>query len=485
MKKAQLESTNCCKLVLPKNLQQKEIPVSEMNITQCLFFPEQFEKPVVVKFDEPCSSSDGGALLLKGADQKLDLTGKLSAILIDRRQAGKVRHTFTELIQQRVYGLASGYADANDAARIGNDPVFKMLLDRSPVDGESLSSQSTLSRFENSVGARALFRMGEKLAETVLERHRRRLKKKAKRVTIDLDPTDDPTHGTQQQTFFNAFYDTYCYLPVIGFVSFNDEPDQYLVAAVLRPGNATAKDGAIAILRRLIRLIRRKFPEAVIDVRLDGGFACPELFDFLDDERRLEYVCGLPKNSVLVSEAEALMKTARVLSEKKEETAHVYGECRYEAGTWDAERRVIIKAEVTRNPGREPKDNPRFVVTNKKQKPKRIYERAYCKRGEIENRLKELHHGMEIDRTSCTKFFANQFRVLLTAAAYVLLQEIRLQAKHTSLARAQVSTLREKLLKVSARIEESVRRIVIHLPATFAYVSEWTSIAKRIGATTG
>ncbi len=459
--------------------------MSEMNITQCLFFPEQFEKPVVVKFDEPCSSSDGGALLLKGADQKLDLSGKLSAILIDRRQAGKVRHTFTELIQQRVYGLASGYADANDAARLGDDPVFKMLLDRSPVSGDSLSSQSTLSRFENSVGARALFRMGEKLAETVLERHRRRLKKKAKRVTIDLDPTDDPTHGTQQQTFFNAFYDTYCYLPVIGFVSFNDEPDQYLVAAVLRPGNATAKDGAIAILRRLIRLIRGKFPEAVIDVRLDGGFACPELFDFLDDERRLEYVCGLPKNSVLAGEAEALMKTARVLSEKKEETAHVYGECMYEAGTWDAERRVIIKAEVTRNPGREPKDNPRFVVTNKKQKPKRIYERAYCKRGEIENRLKELHHGMEIDRTSCPKFFANQFRVLLTAAAYVLLQEIRLQAKHTGLARAQVSTLREKLLKVSARIEESVRRIVIHLPATFAYVSEWTSIAKRIGATIG
>jgi len=466
-------------------LQQKEIPVSEMNITQCLFFPEQFEKPVVVKFDEPCSSSDGGALLLKGADQKLDLSGKLSAILIDRREAGKVRHTFTELIQQRVYGLASGYADANDAARIGNDPVFKMLLDRSPVSGDSLSSQSTLSRFENSVGARGLYRMGEKLADTVLKRHRRRLKKKAKRVTIDLDPTDDPTHGTQQQTFFNAYYDSYCYLPVIGFVSFNDEPDQYLVAAVLRPGNAAAKDGAIAILRRLIRLIRGKFPEAVIDVRLDGGFACPELFDFLDDERRLEYVCGLPKNSVLAGEAEALMKTARVLSKKKEETAHVYGECRYEAGTWDAERRVIIKAEVTRNPGREPKDNPRFVVTNKKQKPKRIYERAYCKRGEIENRLKELHHGMEIDRTSCPKFFANQFRVLLTAAAYVLLQEIRLQAKHTGLARAQVSTLREKLLKVSARIEESVRRIVIHLPATFAYVSEWTSIAKRIGATIG
>ncbi len=223
----------------------------------------------------------------------------------------------------------------------------------------------------------------------------------------------------------------------------------------------------------------------MIDVRLDGGFACPELFDFLDDERRLEYVCGLPKNSALAGEAEALMKTARVLSKKKEETAHVYGECRYEAGTSDAERRVIIKAEVTRNPGREPKDNPRFVVTNKKRKPKRVYERACCKRGEIENRLKELHHGMEIDRTSCPKFFTNQFRVLLTAAAYVLLQEIRLQARHTSLARAQVSTLREKLLKVSARIEESVRRIVIHLPATFAYVSEWTSIAKRIGATIG
>src|SRR5258705_740663 len=162
-----------------------------MNITQCLFFPEQFEKPVVVKFDEPYSSSDGGSVLLKGADQKLDLTGKLSATLVDRREAGKVRHTFTELIQQRVYGLASGYADANDAARLGDDPVFKMLLDRSPVSGDSLSSQSTLSRFENSVGARGLYRMGEKLAERGLERHRARLKEKSQRGTIDLGPKAD------------------------------------------------------------------------------------------------------------------------------------------------------------------------------------------------------------------------------------------------------------------------------------------------------
>jgi hypothetical protein len=459
--------------------------VSGRNITQCLILPEVFDKTTYIKFDEPHSSSDGGALLLKAADQKLRLTSRIASVLKDVRQAGKVKHTLLELIQQRVYGLASGYADANDAARIGDDPVFKMLLDRSPIGEETLSSQATLSRFENSFGPREMYRMGETLAEAVLRRHRRRLKKHVKRVTIDLDPTDDPTHGAQQMSFFNGHYDTYCYLPVLGFVSFNDEPDQYLVAAVLRPGNVKEKEGAIGILRRLIALIREKFSGVVIEVRLDGGFACPELFEYLDSEKQIEYVCAMAKNAVLEREAEALMGKVRTLSEKSGKTEHLYGECIYRAGTWKRERRVIFKAEVVRNPGREAKDNPRFVVTNKKQGSRRLYKRNYCMRGEIENRIKELHHGMEIDRTSCTKFWANQFRVLMTAAAYALLQEIRLQAKDTSLGRAQVSTLREKLLKLSARVEESVRRIVIHLPETFAYKSEWTKIAKRMGATGG
>ncbi len=451
-------------------------------ITQCLIFPEIFEQPIHFKFDEPHSSSDGGALLLKAADQKLQLTSALSACLVDGRQAAKVKHPIEDLLRQRIYGLASGYADANDAARLAHDPVFKLLLDRAPLDGPELSSQPTLSRFENHIGPKDNYRLGTALAETIINRHQRRRHRKAKRVTIDLDTTDDPTHGQQEFTFFNRHYDTYCYLPLLAFISFDDEPEQYLVTALLRPSNLTEKSpDVVGLLSRLVSLVRAAFPKALLNLRLDGGFACPAMLDFLDRVPRLEYVCGLSKNAVLKRKAQPFLAQARK-REKQGRKPRVYGECRYRAQSWARTRRVIIKAEIVHNLAGEAKENPRFVVTNKCQSPKTIYRRAYCSRGEIENRIKELQLGMEIDRTSCSRFQANQFRVLLTVAAYALMQELRLQAKPTKLARAQVTTLRAQLLKLSARIEQSVRRIVVHLPQSFAYLNEWTRIARRLGA---
>jgi hypothetical protein len=272
---------------------------------------------------------------------------------------------------------------------------------------------------------------------------------------------------------------------MLAFISFNKEKDQYLLGAVLRPGNAPAKKGAIGILWRIIGLVREAFPKARIEVRLDGGFAGPEMFDYLESEPRLEYEVGMGRNSVLAGKAKKLMEEARKLSGKSGQTEHVYGECRYAAKSWSHKRRVIIKAEVVRNPDRAPKENPRFVVTNKKQSPRFIYEKEYCGRGEVENRIKELHEGMQIDRTSCTNFWANQFRVLMSAAAYVLMQEIRLQACNTDCARAQVTTLRERLIKLGARVVESVRRIVIHLPETYPYSATWHRIATALGAQPG
>ena len=451
-------------------------------ITQCLIFPELFTKPVHCQFDEPHSSSDGGALLLKAADQKLQLTSALAACLVDARQAAKVKHTIEDLLRQRIYGLASGYADANDAARLAHDPVFKLLLDRAPLDGPELSSQPTLSRFENRIGPRENYRLGAALAQAIINRHQRRRHRKAKRVTIDLDTTDDPTHGQQELTFFNRHYDTYCYLPLLAFVSFDDEPEQYLLTALLRPSNVTEKHPvSMGLLSRLVELVRAAFPKAMINLRLDGGFACPTMFDYLDSVPRLEYVCGLAKNAVLKRKAQPFLAQARK-REKLGQKPRVYGECRYRAQSWERPRRVVIKAEIVHNLAGEAKDNPRFVVTNKRQSPKFIYRQAYCSRGEIENRIKELQLGMEIDRTSCTRFWANQFRVVLTVAAYALMQEIRLQAQPTKLARAQVTTLRTHLLKLSARLTQSVRRIVIHLPQAFAYLNQWTRIARKLGA---
>ena len=456
----------------------------EDSTTQCLLFPGIFRKPVVAQFDQRDGSSDGGALLLKAADRRLGLLDELSASLEDHRQAGKVDHSLRELMAQRVFSIACGYPDANDSARLAKDPIHKLLLDRDPLAGTDLASQPTLSRFENGVGVKELYRMSEALARSVLRRHAKRLRKRAYRITIDLDPTDDPTHGAQQLWFFNGHYDSWCYLPVLGFVSFNDEAEQYLCAAVLRPGNAGAAVGAVGLLRRLVGMIRGYFPGVSLRVRLDGGFAHPAVLDFLEAQPKLEYVVAMAKNAVLKRIAAPGIRRARQLSRRSGKTEHLYGEVHYAARKWSAPRRVVIKAEVVRAPGKDPKDNPRFVITNLKQSPQWIYERVYCQRGDVENRIKELH-DLEIDRTSCSRFWANQFRVLLTAAAYVLLQELRLRAAGTDCARAQVCILRERLLKLGARVVVSVRRIIVHLPASFPFRPAFARIAMRLGAQSG
>jgi hypothetical protein len=237
-------------------------------------------------------------------------------------------------------------------------------------------------------------------------------------------------------------------------------------------------------LLRVLKRLWKAFPKARIRVRLDGGFADPLVLEFLD-AMGVEYVVAMAKNAVLERLAEPAMKQARRLSKQSGETERVYGEGRYCAKSWSSERRVIFKAEVVRHPGKEPKDNPRFVITTLKQNPRGIYERVYCGRGEIENRIKELHEGLEIDRTSCTRFWANQFRVLMTAAAYVLIEELRLRAARTACARAQVWTLRERVLKLGAHVVTSVRRVVIHLPVSFPFLASFRQIALSFGALSG
>jgi len=446
-------------------------------------FGDLVGRPVVAKFDQAHGSSDGGAILLKAADQRLRLSERLAACLPDRRQPGKVEHEVIEMFRQRVFAIACGYADCNDAARLAEDPIHKMLVGRDPIDGESLASQPTLSRFENAASRTALFRLANTLCDIVVETQRRRRRGKARRITIELDPTDDPTHGGQQLSLFNGHYDTWCYLPIAGFLKFDDEPEQHLFTYVLRSGKAPAKLGALSILHRLLGKLIDAFPKAEILVRLDGGFASPEIFEYLEDAR-LSYVIAMAENPVLARFAEPRMKKARRKSKRTDKTEHFYGACRYAAGSWNRRRRVVFKAEVVRLEDRDPKDNARFVVTNLPDTPRAVYD-VYCQRGDVENRIKELHHGLEIDRTSCTRFLANQLRVLLTAAAYVLMQELRSHATKTSSARAQVSTLRERFLKLGVWVEKSVRRIVLHFPTAFPFKGDWFHLARALGADVG
>ena len=454
-------------------------------LSQTVLFPKLFHKPLVATFDREHASSDGGAVLLKAAERVYGLVKTFARCLADRRAPEKIRHTLADLVGQRVFAIACGHPDGNDADDLADDPIHKLLLGRDPVAGPPLASQPTISRFENSPGRSALYRMARELAARVIERHRRRLGRRVRRITLDLDPTDDLTHGAQQLSFFNGHYGGWCYLPLLAFLTFNDETEQYLCAAVLRPGNAAATDGAVSLLKRLLPMLRAAFPQAAVLVRLDGGFATPEVFDFLEAEPKLDYTVAMAKNAVLLRRAASAMATARAQSAASGRTEHVYTDTRYATRRWSRERRVVIKAEVVRLEGRKPRDNPRCVVTNLAQSPRYVYERVYCARGEVENRIKELLDGLQIDRTSCRRFLANQLRVLLTAAAYVLLQELRLRAARTSCARSQVTWLRNRLLKLGVQVVASVRRIVLHLPRGTPHLHAWRRIALALGARPG
>jgi hypothetical protein len=446
---------------------------------QRALFEESFQKAVVVQFDGEQSSSDGGGVLLGAVDRRVGLTRALSQELVDERRASRVEHTKHEIFSQRVFAIALGYADQNDSARIAGDPLLKLLCGRSPSDAASLASQPTLSRFETARSGCELVALGRRLERFVIERLRK-THRHARRITIDLDSTEDPTHGQQPFAFFNGYYDSWCYLPMLGFLSVDDEPTQHLFHARLRPGTARDARGTPTLLRRTVQALRKAFRKARILVRLDAGFAVPAVFEALD-ELRVEYLVAMPGNAVLQRAAAKPMRIVRELAEHFDGSLDICRETSYRSRGWLRHRRVIFKAEALVYPGRELKENLRFVVTNLPGSPRKAWE-LYCQRGDIENRIKELHEGLQIDRTSCSSFLANHFRVLETAAAYVLFQELRVRLPKTDLARAQVGTLRERLLKVGAVVKESVRRIVLSFPASYPWKKLWHEAAHSLGA---
>jgi hypothetical protein len=445
-----------------------------------VLFKDLYDKPVSVEFTRPHQTSEGGVILLDAMDQKIGLIRNMAQSLRDRRQSGKVVYLQETLLREKVFTIACGYPTCEDADRLAYDPALKMV---SNVRGYRLASQPTLSRFENVVSRADLFRIALAITDTVIEWERRKRKaSKVRRIIIDMDPTDDPTYGDQQLTFFNAYYDTWCYLPMITTIQFDPEPDQYQIAPVLRPGNAKGSLGALGILKRLVPRLREAFPNAQIYARMDGAFAAPEVLAWLE-AHHLRYLVNMAKNSVLKGFAEPLLKKARALAKRTQQTATLYGEVQYKAGKWKEPRRAVIKAEVVALKGKELRDNPRIVITNITRTPQGVY-RLYRERGDMENRIKELHYDLRFDLTSCTSFKANQLRNLRMAAAYILYQQLRYEARRTELARAQVGTLRDRLIKIRTVIRESVRRIALEMPKTFAWYDTWKSMAHSLGAVT-
>jgi len=443
-------------------------------MTQCnsqLSFGVLGGKGITGGFDGGDISSDGGLVLVAEADERLRLTKRLSAVVADPRQPGKVWHGIEELIAQRVYQIACGYEDCNDADDLRSDPIFKTAVGRLPESGRDLASQPTLSRLENSVTRTELYRMSEVFVELFIAKYRHGC---PQRIVLDFDATDDPTHGQQQLAGFHGFYDEHCYLPLIVTAQVDGGPDELLVA-MLRPGRLHAGRHALAVLKRLVARLRDAWPGVKILFRADSGFALPDIYDWCE-ANGVDYLIGLITNSRLRALAEPHLEQARAEYEHSGQKVRRIHHELYAAESWPHERRVLIKAEVA-----EKGDNARFVVTSLTGEAEGLYDQ-YAQRGESENRIKELKCDLQMDRTSCHRFVANQFRVILHAAAFVLLSFVRQQLRGTRWAGAQVCTLQRHLLKLGVLVKETARRVWLKFASSCPLQWLWPLVLLRIRA---
>lgn len=420
-----------------------------------LIFESLFHKEVIADFTGGRITSDAGGLLLRELDQRYRLTEKAAACLHDPRQDSKVQHDLLTLVRQRLFAIAQGYEDTNDAATLAPDPAFKMMAGRAPESSDDLASQPTLSRFENQVTTKDLRRLSDWLLELYLKTH----PGPRKVIVLDMDATDDPTHGKQQLSFFHGYYEEHMYHPLFVF----DGRSGFPLAAVLRPGNTHASHGALAVLKRLVKKLKKAYPGALILFRADAGFAVPALYRYLE-RQEVRYVIGFITNNRVVEKAAPLLKKAQAAHQATGEKQRLFTSFSHQAESWTRPRRIIAKVEYTRLGA-----NQRFVVTNLSRNPQFVYDDLYVLRGDAENRIKELKLDLKADRLSCHRFLANQFRLLLHTAAYCLFWLLRRHLQGTVLETAQVNTLRLKLLKIGARIRETSRRIWIHLASGYPY----------------
>ena len=432
-------------------------------------------RSVTAQFDAGAISSDGGVLLLRQVDRKLRLFDRIDQIIPDPRNPELIEHDQRTLIAQRVLAIACGWEDLNDHTTLRSDLVYQLATDRKPagkkpgqgdVDPQRpLASASTLCRLENRVSHSTCVEMNKLLVELYIESHAT----PPEEIVLDFDATDDPVHGKQEGRFFHGYYDHYCFLPLYVFAG-----DQ-LLCAYLRPSNIDEAKHAWAILALIARRLREAWPNVKIIFRGDSGFCRWRMLRWCD-LHKVNYIIGLAKNSRLIGMSADPMAQAKEQFERTGQKQRVFGELAYAAGTWDGERRVIARIEHG-----DKGENPRYIVTNLQGDGQHLYEKVYCARGEMENRIKEQQLGLFADRTSCHDFLANQFRLLLSSMAYVLVETLRRTALvGTELASAQAGTIRLKLLKIGALVQTSFRRIVVHLSQAFPLQNLVESLAATL-----
>jgi hypothetical protein len=432
-----------------------------------LRFPPIAGYTVRADFAGGALSSDCGALLLRGIDRQIGLTARLAAAMRDKRHLSYIEHPLRDLFAQRVYQIASGYADGNDANSLRHDPLFKLSVERLPLEAaQDLASAPTFSRLEHSVDRKDLYRLTQAFVDHFIASY----PEPPAAIVLDLDHAEDPTHGQQELAFSNHHYRSYCYLPLFIF----EGTSPALVTACLRPGRRPLGAENAMILVRLLSYLRLHWPRTHILVRGDSHFATPEVLEVFAHRRHIDFVFGLAGNAVLLRQVVSVMQEARGLhpqrtaraqahGERPPASSRVYEEFSYAAASWSQPWRVIVKAEVM-----AAGDNPRFVVTSlEAPTPQQVYEDLYCARGNCENAIKAVKGDLHSDRTSATTFLANATRLLLSCAAYVLHHALRTQTlAHTALATAQPSTVILTLFKVATQVKPYKDRILLHLPTS-------------------
>ena len=423
-------------------------------------FPGCKGRRVEADFSGGDVTSDAGVLLLRQADRRLGLTAAVARVLADPRRQASCEHTLLSMLRQRVYGIAAGYEDLNDHDQLRGDSAIQTAVDRDGV----LASSPTLCRLENRADRRAAVAIHQVLVEQFIDS----FAEPPTELILDFDATDDPVHGNQEGRFFHGYYDRYCFLPL--YVTCRDR----LLAAYLRPSNIDGAKHSWAILALLVKRLRQEWPQVRIVLRADSGFCRWRMLRWCD-RHAVHYIVGLAQNKRINELAAPLIERARQRCKATGRKQRLFGSLRYGAHTWDRERRVIARIEHS------PKgSNPRYVVTNLPGNSQKLYERIYCARGEMENRIKEQLQ-LFADRTSAHRWWPNQLRLLLSALAYTLLEAVRrLGLKGTELARAQVSTIRLKLLKIGAVIVRNTRRVRFLLASTCPYQDLFRLVAQRL-----
>ena len=438
----------------PKAYTIPDVDSMPANIKNPLHLPPLEDKAILVDFDGGRLSSDGGLILLGDPDDQIGLTRELAAVLRDPRDPRRIDFTNHDLLKQRVFQIVAGYEDANDANTLRHDPILKLLLGRLPESGAPLASQPTISRFENRVSRTDLYRMARVLVDQFIASYER----PPKLIVLDFDDTEDPAHGQQEQVRYDGYYSGYCFLPLHVYEGLSGR----LITTIFKAKRFSAAQ-LLAVLKRLVKHLRHAWPETLIVFRGDSHFAYPEVMEWIEGQAHLHYVTGLTTNAVLKKLAHEVVEQAQRAYERDGVNVTRFHSTRYQAGTWSRPRRVVIKVEVSAQGV-----NTRFVVTDLEQTgAKVLYRQLYCARGQMENEIKDHKRYLKSDRTSCHRFEANQFRVLLHSAAYVLLDTLRREVlQGTPWARATMETLQLRLLKLGARVHEFTDRIKISLPSS-------------------